>query len=165
MHGEQTSRPIDQTLHLHQAELIQPICPHIDRVLVFHQQIRQTTIESRCCRNVFGVLVALENINVGSDCVFERQVDHLAHAYCAGPTNQTDESRIDAQIIEQTHCDLQSRSSCSLFFLIPGDFVTIRAQRIHCRLQPSKVIIIERDVVSRSDDFVDEFGIQDSRQP
>lgn len=40
--------------------------------------------------------------------------------------------------------------------------MTVGAQRIDCGLQPSKVSIIERDVVSGSDDFVDEFGIQDS---
>lgn len=162
MHGEQTSGPIDQILHLHQSELIQSICPHIDRVLVFHQQIGQTSIEGCCCRNVLRILVAFENINVGPDCIFERQVDYLTHTDCTRSTNQTDESCIDAQIIQQTYRNLQSRSSRSLLFLISGDFMTVGAQRIDCGLQPSKVSIIERDVVSGSDDFVDEFGIQDS---
>lgn len=133
-------------------------------MLPFHQQLGQSIIEGSGSGDVLGVLVALEDVHVGTDSVLKRQVHHLAHAYRAWTTNQTYKSGIDSQISDQAQSYLKCGTSSSLLALVSGYFVAIGPERVNC-IEQFRKVGAEGYVVTSSDDFAYEFRIDHACKP
>lgn len=160
VHGQESTAPVDQIFHLHKPELIEPIGPYIHGMLVLDENLCQPRIESSRRGYMFSVLVAFEDVDVGSDCVFEWKVHHFANPHRTRPTDQAHKASIDPEVIEQADCDLKGGAGGSLLLLVSRDFVTISSERTDSCCQLCKVVIVEDGIVTGRYDMVDEFGVE-----
>lgn len=78
VHSQHTSSAIHQSLHLHQSELIESIGPYIEGMSLLDQYFLKAIVEGSCAFDELGILVALDDVDIGADGLFERKIDYLA---------------------------------------------------------------------------------------
>ena len=71
------------------------------------------------------ILVVLEDIDVGTDMTFERDVNDFANSCCARSTNCAYETSVDAYTVDQTNSDLDGSSTGSFLSVGSWDFVFV----------------------------------------